>query len=241
MAGETLGKVADLLGDALKVHRSVKNVILCTKEGVVVAAVSRKNESIDPKVLSTVSAALVWAGTNVLGRVGKAKPTYLMHSTQSETILTVLQPHYQLVIVLVRAEQAAMEPGSLVPKFQSIATRIELLMGSSAAPPKETLLGNIVKTFPEITQAMLLTIEGLPLGSVGLEDHIEIAALVSSIFANGLTYSNRTETILINSEQADLLVTRVDEARLLAVVCRGMQPDSLSKKIIAFIQENVAG
>lgn len=38
MAGEILGKVADLLADALKVHRSVKDVILCTKEGVVVAA-----------------------------------------------------------------------------------------------------------------------------------------------------------------------------------------------------------
>ncbi len=240
MAGEILGKVADLLADALKVHRSVKDVILCTKEGVVVAAVSRKNESIDPKVLSTVSAALVWAGTNVLGQVGKAKPTHLMHSTQGETILTVLQPHYQLVVVLARAEQTGVDSATLVSRFQSVATRIELLMGSSAAPSRETLLGNIVKAFPEITQAMLLTAEGLPLGSVGLENYVEIAALVSSIFANGLTYSNRTESILINSEQVDLLVTRVDETRLLAVVCRGTQPDVLSKKVMAFIQENLA-
>jgi predicted regulator of Ras-like GTPase activity (Roadblock/LC7/MglB family) len=240
MAGEILGKVADLLGDALKVHRSVKDVILCTREGVVVAAVSRKNESIDPKVLSTVSAALVWAGTNVLGRVGKAKPSYLLHSTQTETILTALQPHYYLVIVLARNEQTGADPAILVSKFQSIATRIELLMGSSAAPSRETLLGNIVKAFPEITQAMLLTVEGLPLSSVGVEDYVEIAAMVSSIFANGLTYSNRTESIVINSEQVDLLVTRVDETRLLAVVCRGTQPDTLSKKVMTFLQENVA-
>jgi predicted regulator of Ras-like GTPase activity (Roadblock/LC7/MglB family) len=241
MPGETLGKVADLLGDALKVHRSVKNVILSTKEGVVVAAVSRKGEDMDPKVLTTVSAALVWAGINVLSRVGKAKPTHLMHSTQSETILTILQPHYQLIIVLAKTEQAGLDLTTLVPKFQSIATRIELLMGSSSALLKETLLGNLVKAFPEITQAMLLTVEGLPLGSVGLDDHIEIAALVSSIFADGLTYSNRTETILIDSEQTNLLVTRVDDARLLAVVCRSSQPEALSKKVIAFVQENIAG
>ncbi|MFX1606415.1 MAG: hypothetical protein ACFFDD_10950, partial [Promethearchaeota archaeon] len=49
MPGETLGEVATLLEDTLKVHRSVKNAVLCTKEGVVVAAVARGGE-VDPRV-----------------------------------------------------------------------------------------------------------------------------------------------------------------------------------------------
>ena len=58
MPGDTLGEVASLLEEALKVHRSVKQIVLCTKEGVVVAAVSKEGDA-DPKVLATVSAALV--------------------------------------------------------------------------------------------------------------------------------------------------------------------------------------
>jgi predicted regulator of Ras-like GTPase activity (Roadblock/LC7/MglB family) len=237
MPGEMLGKVADLLEDALKVHKSVKNVILSTKEGVVVAAVSHQ-ENIDPRVLSTVSAALVWAGTNVLGRVSDARPTHLLHSTSLEHVLTVMQPHYQLVVVMSRADDAGLDMRAAVSTFQSIATRIELLMGSSKAFTRETLLGNIVKSFPEITQAMLLTIEGLPLGSVGFEDHIEVAALASSIFANGLTFSNRTEAITINSDRVTLLVTRIDETRLLAAICPGQRSDELCKKVQALVQDH---
>jgi len=38
MPGETLGEVATLLEETLKVHRSVNNAILCTKEGVILLA-----------------------------------------------------------------------------------------------------------------------------------------------------------------------------------------------------------
>ena len=61
MPGNTLDEVAGLLEDTLKVHRSVKQAVLCTREGVVVAAVAREGES-DSRVLATVSAALVWGG-----------------------------------------------------------------------------------------------------------------------------------------------------------------------------------
>jgi predicted regulator of Ras-like GTPase activity (Roadblock/LC7/MglB family) len=230
MAGDTLGEVASLLEDTLKAHRSVKQAVLCTKEGIVVAAVSRGGDT-DSRVLATVSAALVWGGASALRHLKKSGPTHLTQTTSIERILTVIQPHYQLVVVLSRADDAGLNLDTLVPAFQSLATRMELVMGSTRAFGKQTILGTIVEQIPEITQAILLTIEGLPLGSVGFNDDIEVAGLLSSLFANGLTYSDVSHTISIDNSKIRLLITRIDETRLLATVCGGPSPEKLAEKV----------
>jgi hypothetical protein len=108
---------------------------------------------------------------------------------------------------------------------------MELVMGSTRAFGKQTILGTIVEQIPEITQAILLTIEGLPLGSVGFNDDIEVAGLLSSLFANGLTYSDVSHTISIDNSKIRLLITRIDETRLLATVCGGPSPEKLAEKV----------
>ncbi len=230
MPGDTLGEVASLLEEALKVHRSVKQIVLCTKEGVVVAALSREGNA-DPKVLATVSAALVWGGSSTLTHLKHSLPTHLIHTTSIERILTIIQPHYQLVIVLSRADDAGLNLDQLVPRFQSLATRMELVMGSTRDFGEQTLLGKIVEEVPEVTQALLLTIEGLPLGSVGFSDAIEISGMIGSLYANGLTYSDVTSTISIDTPDAKLNITRVDETRLLAVICKGPNPEEIAQRV----------
>lgn len=238
MAGDMLAQVADLLEETLQVHKAVKNAVLCTREGVVVAAVS-KHEDIDPRLLATVSAALAWAGNSALGHIDQSTPSHLIHSTRIENILTILQPHYQLVVVVTRGNDLSFDVSKHLPELQSLATRIELLMSSHSEFSKETLLGNIVEAIPEITQVMLLTLDGLPLGSVGFDDEVEIAGLIGSIFANGLTFSDSTEYIFVNSEKTDFLVYQVDEKRLLAVVCHGPHPDDLARKVLDLVEQIV--
>jgi len=230
MPGETLGEVATLLEETLKVHRSVKNAVLCTKEGVVVAAVARGGE-VDPRVIATVSAALVWGGASALQHLKSKGPTYLIHTTTIERILTIVQPHYHLIIIISRADDAGLNLEPLVPAFQSLATRMELVMGSTSAFGKQTILGTIVEEIPEVTQGVLLTIDGLPLGSVGFTDEVEVAAMMGSLFANGLTYSEVTDSISVDAAGIRLLITRVDATRLLAVVCPGPKPDEIAQKV----------
>lgn len=230
MPGDTLGEVASLLEEALKVHRSVKQIVLCTKEGVVVAALSREGNA-DPKILSTVSAALVWGGSSTLTHLKHSLPTHLIHTTTIERILTIIQPHYQLVIVLSRADDAGLNLDQLVPRFQSLATRMELVMGSTRDFGEQTLLGKIVEQVPEVTQALLLTVEGLPLGSVGFSDAIEISGMIGSLYANGLTYSDVTSTISIDTPDSKLIIVRVDETRLLAAICRGPNPEEIAQRV----------
>jgi predicted regulator of Ras-like GTPase activity (Roadblock/LC7/MglB family) len=230
MPGETLGEVATLLEETLKVHRSVKNAVLCTKEGVVVAAVARGGE-VDPRVIATVSAALVWGGATALHHLKSTGPTFLIHTTSIERILTIVQPHYHLIIIISRADDAGLNLEPLVPAFQSLATRMELVMGSTSAFGKQTILGTIVEEIPEVTQGVLLTIDGLPLGSVGFTDEVEVAAMVGSLFANGLTYSEVTDSISVDTAGLRLLITRVDETRLIAVICPGPKPDEIAQKV----------
>ncbi|MGY5860126.1 MAG: hypothetical protein RTU63_12210 [Candidatus Thorarchaeota archaeon] len=230
MPGDTLGEVTGLLEESLKVHRSVKQIVLCTKEGVVVAAVSREGDA-DPKVLATVSAALVWGGSSTLSHLKHSGPSHLIHTTSIERVLTVIQPHYQLVIVLSRADDAGLNLAQLIPTFQSLATRMELVMGSTRDFGEQTILGTIVEQVPEVTQAILLTTEGLPLGSVGFSEAIEVSGMIGSLYANGLTYSDVTHTISVETPDLKLLITRVDETRLLAVVCRGPDPEEIAQKV----------
>ncbi|MFX0108767.1 MAG: roadblock/LC7 domain-containing protein, partial [Candidatus Hodarchaeota archaeon] len=200
------------------------------KEGVVVASVSRETE-MDSKVLATVSAALVWAGATALSSIGQSRPRTLVHTTKIERVLTVLQPNYQLVLVITKANEKGLKLKAILPTIQSLATRMELVMSSAGAFGKQTTLGLLVEQIPEITQALLLTEEGLPLGSVGFDNAIELAGLASSIFSNGLTFSEHTEYITFSAENLELLVTRVDNARLLMVVCRGDDPTELAIKV----------
>ncbi|MHA1950785.1 MAG: hypothetical protein ACXAAO_14650 [Candidatus Thorarchaeota archaeon] len=230
MPGETLGEIATLLEETLEVHRSVKNAVLCTKEGVVVAAVARGGE-VDPRVIATVSSALVWGGASALTHLKTTGPTHVIHTTTIERILTIVQPHYHLSVIISRADDAGLNLDPLVPAFQSLATRMELVMGSTTAFGKQTILGTVVEEIPEVTQGVLLTIDGLPLGSVGFNDEVEVAALVASLFANGLTYSDVTNTISVDTVGTRLLITRVDDSRLLGVVCPGSNPDEIAQKV----------
>ncbi|MCK4279719.1 MAG: hypothetical protein KAW94_03995 [Candidatus Thorarchaeota archaeon] len=230
MAANTLSEVANLLEDALSIHQSVRQVVLSTQEGVVVASVS-KAEDTDPRLLATVSAALQWAGTTTLSHIDKGKPIVMLQSTKIEQVLTVLQPQYQLTVVLSRGADADLDVGGIIPAFQSIATRIQLLMGASFDYGGESILGKVVKTVPEVTQAILLTMDGLPLGAVGFENHVEVAALASSMFANGLTFSDHTDAIIVSSETTDLLMAKVDDKRLLLVACHGSDSGELCQRV----------
>ncbi len=143
MPGEILGEVADLLEKALNIHTSVRSVVLCTREGVVVASVSR-DEELDPTILSTVSAALVWASITTMGSVGGTRPTHLVQSTPVSRILTVLQHHFQLVVVISRAGDSGLLIEDVLPTFQSIGTRVEILMSSRKGFKTGAILGRIV-------------------------------------------------------------------------------------------------
>ncbi len=230
MPQKTLSEVATLLEETLEVHSSVRQVVLSTKEGVVVASVCRDHE-IDSKVLSTISAALVWAGSTALDSIGSSKPKYLVQSTRIERIVTILEPNYLLVIVISKADDAGMNLQKFLPKFQSIATRMELVMSSTSDFGQQSTIGRILEQVPAITQAMLLTEEGMPLGSVGFEDTIELAGLASSIFSNGLTFSEETDYITMTAGELELMVARVDEKRLIMVACRGQNPAELAEKV----------
>ena len=230
MAQRTLAEVATLLEETLEIHKSVTHVVLSTKEGVVVASVCRENE-MDSKIISTVAAALVWAGATALDSIGSSSPAYLVHSTAIERIITILQPNYLLAVIISKANDAGLDLSKILPTLQSLATRMELVMGSTSTFGQQTTLGRIVEELPEITQTMLLTQEGLPLGSVGFENTIELAGLASSIFSNGLTFSEQTEYISFAAGTTELMVVRVDENRLLLVACRDQNPAELASKV----------
>ena len=230
MPQKTLTEVATLLEEALEVHSSVRQVVLSTKEGVVVASVCRDDE-IDSRVLSTISAALVWAGSTALDTIGSSSPKYLVQSTRIERIVTILKPNYLVVIVISKADDAGLDLDSLLPKFQSIATRMELVMSSTSDFGQQSTIGRIIEQLPTITQAMLLTEEGMPLGSVGFEDPIELAGLASSIFSNGLTFSQETDYITMTAGELELMVARVDENKLAMLACRGQNPAEIAERI----------
>ena len=238
MPGDILAEVANLLEDALHLHSSVRGVVVSTREGVVVASVSL-DETIDPTLLATISAALVWASTSTLENISGEKPTHLLHDAGVNRVLIVLQHQYQLVTVISKADDAGLILKELISSLQSIGTRIEILMRSTKSFGTGTILGNIVEAIPSVTQAMVLTIEGLPIGSIGFRNDIEVAALAGSIFANGLTYSESTEGILIVSEETNIVIQKLDDKRLLAVVTKGEDSESISKRIRDIVQAGV--
>jgi predicted regulator of Ras-like GTPase activity (Roadblock/LC7/MglB family) len=235
---ETLREITDLLEETMDVHKSVRGSVLSTKEGIVVAAASKDNK-LDPYVVATVNAALVWAGTTTLGHIDRMEPTHLLHSTPVDQILTILQPHYQLIIVVSRADDEGFNLNEAVPTFQSIATRMELVMAASGATEREFILEKVVEAIPDVTKAMLVTLDGLPVNSVGFDDHIEVAGLAGSIFANGLTFSENTDSITIHSDKISLLITKVDEQRLLVVVLPTPKYVILRDKIINLIRDAI--
>jgi predicted regulator of Ras-like GTPase activity (Roadblock/LC7/MglB family) len=235
MPEKVLGEVAGLLEEVLGLHSSIRSVVLCTREGVVVASVSR-DEEVNPTLLSTISAALVWAGTTTMNNVGSSKPSYLIQSSHVERVLTVLQHQSQLVVVCSRADDAGLRVFDLVTPIHSIGTRIEILMDSVKAMGTGTILGKIVETIPDISQAMVLTIEGLPIGSIGFKNDIEIAALAGSIFANGQTYSDITDTITIASKDTSIIIQKLDEKRLLVIVSKNGNNEAIATRIKDMIE-----
>lgn len=235
---ETLREITDLLEETMEVHKSVRSSVLSTKEGIVVAAAS-KDDNLDPYVIATVNAALVWAGTTTLEHIDRMEPTHLLHSTPIEQILTILQPHYQLIITISRADDEGFNLIESIPTFQSIATRMELAMAASGATEREFILEKVVEAIPDITKAMLVTLDGLPVNSVGFDDHIEVAGLAGSIFANGLTFSDKTDSITIHSDKISLFITKVDEKRLLVVVLPTPKYVKLRDRINTLIQDAI--
>ncbi|MHA2261036.1 MAG: hypothetical protein ACXAEN_01480 [Candidatus Thorarchaeota archaeon] len=238
MAGDTLTQVTGLLKEALDVHGSVMHVVLSTGEGVVVAAVSREEE-IGPHILSTVSAAITWAGTTILSQMSSDHPLQYQHSTEKHLILSLIQTNYQLVVVFEKHKKYEDTVGDSLSTLQSLATRIELVMGSSPEFRDESILGRIVKAIPEIGQAMLITAEGMPVRSVGFGDQTETAALAGSMFANGLTLSQTTDWLLMNTNDVNLFISRVDDARLLVVVVRGEESARVIQRIKSFLVEGL--
>jgi len=238
LTSEMLSQVADLLSGALSIHHAVKNVILCTREGVVVAAVSRE-EQIDPRLLATVSAALTWVGGTTLRKVSKSSPSSIYLVTAHERVITLIQPNYCMILVVSLDEGPYFDLRAHLANLQSISTRIEILMTTSPQFGSTTVLSNVVRGIPEINRAMLLTIDGLPLGSVGFTNEIEVAGLVGSMFANGLTFSEETDHIVLESDEASLLVVRVDESRLLAVVCGKGRAHDLCERVVDVVRQSV--
>ncbi|MFW9978068.1 MAG: hypothetical protein ACFFEJ_08325 [Candidatus Thorarchaeota archaeon] len=238
MAGEILAEVANLIEDALQLHSSLRGVVLSTREGVVVASVSR-DESMNPTLLSTVSAALVWASTTTLDNISGNKPTHLIHNAGVNRVLIVLLHQYQLVTVISRADDAGLQMRDLIESLQSIGTRIEILMRSTKSFGSGTILGMIVEAIPSVSRGMVLTLEGLPIGSIGFANDIEVAALAGSIFANGLTYSEATDTIVIGSKDINVIIQKLDEKRLLAVVVNVEDSEAIADRIKEIIQAGI--
>ncbi|NWF96590.1 MAG: hypothetical protein HXY34_10665 [Candidatus Thorarchaeota archaeon] len=234
MSSEVLSRVAELLEEALNSDESMTNIVLCTKEGVVVTAVSR-DEELDPRVLATVNAAIASASSNTFTQARGERASCLIHSTENKTIFTVLQPNCYMVFVT-KGTYNRTDLEARVAPMQSTASRIALFMSSSTSFGAETLVENIARRIPGISKVLLLTHEGLPLGSLGFESEIEMAALASSIFGNGVTLSELTEHILIFSQEVAMLIARVDEKRLLLAICVGRDRINAAHRILDMIE-----
>ena len=56
MASDTLAEVTNLLEETLNLDKTIQSVVLCSREGVVVASVSQI-DTFNPGMLATISAA----------------------------------------------------------------------------------------------------------------------------------------------------------------------------------------
>ncbi len=238
MAGDILAKVANLLEEAINYHTSIRGVILSTREGVVVASLS-EDETIDPTLLATVSAALVWASMTTMGNISSTKPTHLIHDAGVNRILIVLQHQYQMVSVVSKGADQGLDFDALKSVLQSIGTRIEILMRSTQSFVSGSILGRLVEAFPNISQAIVLTTEGLPIASIGFKNDIEVAALAGSIFANGLTYSDATEGIIIGSDEMNFIIQKLDDKRVLAAAIKDADVEHVVERIREMIQSGI--
>ncbi|MCF2136468.1 MAG: roadblock/LC7 domain-containing protein [Candidatus Thorarchaeota archaeon] len=238
LSSTMLTKVTELLGQALESHEAVINAVVCTQEGVIVAAAS-KRQDIDPRIIATVSAAIAWVGRTTLEKVTTSSPSHVTLVTPRNHVIILIQANYYVIIVTSTDGASSFNLSEHIQLFKSLSAQIELLMSSDQEFSTANILGRVVQSIPGVTRAMLLTLDGLPLGSVGFEDDIEVAGLVGSMFANGLTFSSLTDYILMQSDDANLLIVRVDETRLLAVVYRdGVSPD-ICELIVDTVRQSV--
>jgi len=67
-----------------------------------------------------------------------------------------------------------------------------------------------------------------------------VSGMIASLYANGLTYSDVTNTISIDTPDMKLVITRVDGTRLLAVVCRGPDSDEIAQKVQLVLDTTVS-
>ncbi len=237
LSSAMLIKVTELLGTALESHVAIKDAVLCTQEGVIVAAAS-KHQDLDPRIIATVSAAIAWVGRTTLEKVTASTPTHVTLVTPHNQVLILVQANYYIILVISNDESTPFVLSEHIQLLKSLAAQIELLMTTDPEFVTANILGRVVQSIPGVIGVMLLTIDGLPLGSVGFEDDIEIAGLVGSLFANGLTFSKHTDHILLESETNNLLIVRVDEKRLLAVTYRNGTPDTC-EQIIDTVRQSV--
>ncbi len=238
LSAEMLTQVAELLGGILELHDHIEHVILCTREGVIVTAVARR-ERVDPRVLATVTSAIAWAGNTTFEKMSQGPPETILLTTADERIVALSQGGHHLVLVFSPPQVSDTELSSMLPSVRAAGARIEILMRSARSQAESDILGNIFKLVPNVTRAMLLTVDGLPLGSVGFENEIELAGLIGSMFANGLTFSETTDHIVLESGDYSLLIVRVDEARLLAVTLTGERREDQFDHVIDIVHQSV--
>ncbi len=238
MTLETLGEVASWLQELLESDTRIIHVILSTNEGIVVTAVS-KQPGLDPQILSTVSAAINSASSTTLNQIGAPSPEYLIHTMSDQTVITVIQSYFSLIVVYGIEFHSSMQIETIVAQLNSLLLRIELLISSSTNLSEESLLTRILAVSPKIKHALLLTADGLPLSSVGFGDTIKLAGLVSSIFANGMTLSMDTEILSIGYESGRLIIIKIDDSRLLAVLCSEPGCDDVVYKIQTFLETSI--
>ncbi len=238
MSEHILGEVARLLESTISMDDCIRAVVLSTREGVVVASVSR-DDSVIPDVTATVSAALVWAGDAAMDKVTGGTPDCLVHTTETETVLIVVGRDFHIVVVLRRNCTSRLDIERLIPVARSAVSRAEMLMGSAEEFAREDLLSMLMASFPEVERAMLVTLDGLPVMAAGLADSVEVAGLAASIFANGLTYSIATRWVVVRAGAYSLLVIRVDEQRLLVAGTHANRPEELCQRIVDLLQSGL--
>ncbi len=220
MAEKTLESVNSILDEIISSYAAVQGCLVCTKEGEVISHAFRESE-LEPTRLSTVAAALMYSGRTAYSQMFNADPSVIIQATSFEYYLLFRQEDFSLVVILTKdlVEDNDLEP--FIHDFNEYATSIQSQLLSISTYEKNTLLGELFSEVSKIKQALLLTVEGLPLASRGFQDETEISAVLSAIYANCQTLSMLTEFIVIEGDKDRIIIFKVDDKRLLALVSAG--------------------
>ncbi|MEM2143447.1 MAG: hypothetical protein QXS20_02930 [Candidatus Thorarchaeota archaeon] len=226
--------------EAMITYPGITRVLLCNREGIVITAIHRDTE-IDPRPIATVSAATAWAASSLLLHLGKKGPNHILLVNHQESLVVLLEPDCYLVFLLdTRASPPGVEMMSYVARLHTLAERVQEIVCSQIGPVQRDLATLISQRIPEAEHVMVLTADGLPLSSLNLPDDIEVAALAGSAFANGITFSEQTDHLIMGSENMTVLVARLDSSRLLLVAGAGLgRPGVIQRTLMIARGESV--